>query len=390
MNASPPIYLDHAATTPLDPRVAARMAGCLTAEGVFGNPASTHCYGRAARALVESARASIAALIGARAPELVFTSGATEADNLAILGLVRAARARGLGGEAHVISSRTEHKAVLDCCRQLEREGATLSYLLPDGSGRIDPQQLRAALRPTTLLVSIMHANNETGVIQDIAALGAICRAHGAALHVDAAQSAGKLPIDVEALQVDLLSFTAHKFYGPKGIGALYVRSTRRAALQPLMFGGGHERGLRSGTLPVHQIAGFAAACELATAGMADEARRQAGLRERLWHGLADLPGVLLNSPAECCLPGLVNVSFAGIEGESLVFALQEIAVATGSACNSESDEPSYVLRALGRDRETAQSSLRFSFGHGTTLADIDVAVSSVRREVGRLRAIAG
>ncbi len=389
------IYLDYAATTPVDACVAECMAGCLRRDGVFGNPASTHAYGREARALVEDSRARVAALIGARATDIVFTSGATEANNLAILGYARGARRlrekqqRG-GAGAAVISSRTEHKAVLDPCRQLEREGFEVELLTPGASGRIEAAQLAAALRPGTLLVSLMHANNETGVIADIAAFGALCRAAGVALHVDAAQSAGKLPIDVEALQVDLLSFTAHKLYGPKGVGALYVRQSQRALLQPLLYGGGHERGLRSGTLPVHQIAGFALACELAEAHRLSEVTRLAGLREHLWRGIADLPGVSLNSPSEHCLPGILNVAFGGIEGESLLFGLPEIAVSSGSACNSDSDEPSYVLRALGRDREAAQSSLRFSLGRGTTLEEIDSAIAALRREVRRLRAVDG
>ncbi|HMI37790.1 MAG TPA: aminotransferase class V-fold PLP-dependent enzyme, partial [Steroidobacteraceae bacterium] len=314
------------------------------------------------------------------------TSGATEADNLAILGLVRGSHAAA----PHLITARTEHKAVLDPCRQLEREGCAVTYLTPDASGRIWPEQLQEALRPATVLVSLMHANNETGVINDIASFGALCRGHGAALHVDAAQSAGKLPIDVTAMAVDLLSFTAHKFYGPKGVGALYAHPARRVSLQPLMYGGGHERGLRSGTLPVHQIVGFGLACELAVAEMAAESTRLAALRARLWAGIADLPGVKLNTPLHASLPGLLNVSFTGIEGESLLTGLPELALASGSACNSDSDEPSYVLRALGHDRESAQSSLRFSLGRGTSAAQIEVAIAAVRRQVLRLRALAG
>ena len=389
MSAGGQGYLDYAATTPVDPRVAARMVECLCADSTFGNPASMHSFGRAARARVEAARAQVAALIGARAPDVIFTSGATEANNLAILGTVRGARAARSAQLPHVITARTEHKAVLDPCRQLEREGVSVTYLTPALEGRIVPEQLRQALRPETVLVSLMHANNETGAVQDVAAFGALCRAHGAALHVDAAQSAGKLPIDVVAMGIDLLSFTAHKLYGPKGIGALYVQAARRVGLQPLMFGGGHERGLRSGTLPVHQIVGFGAACELAAAEMAAESVRQAGLRARLWAGVGALPGALLNSPEAHCVAGILNVSFTGIEGESLLFGLSELALASGSACNSDSDEPSYVLRALGRDRETAQSSLRFSLGRGTSVADIDRAVAAVSREVSRLQTVA-
>jgi len=412
MKPEAPIYLDYAATTPTDPRVAALMARHLGVEGLFGNPASTHAYGRAARAAVEAARAQVAALIGAPVGDIVFTSGATEANNLGLLGAVRGARKLAEAGGAaqaraagrvgttsapvHLITARTEHKAVLDVCRQLEREGCRVTYLTPEASGGIAPAQVaaalepRTALQPGTVLVSLMHANNETGAITDIGACGALCRAHGALFHVDAAQSAGKLPVDVLAMQVDLLSLTAHKLYGPKGIGALYVRGSCRALLQPLMFGGGHERGLRSGTLPVHQIVGFGLACELGGAQMAAESARLAPLRAQLWNGLSDLPDVLCNSPSGSSLPGILNVSFCGIEGESLLFGLQELALASGSACNSDSDEPSYVLRALGRDRETAQSSLRFSLGRGTTAADIERTVAAVRREVLRLRSVAG
>jgi cysteine desulfurase len=389
MSETRPVYLDYAATTPVDARVAACMAECLTAEGAYGNPASTHAYGRAARARVEAARAQVAALIGARAGEVIFTSGATEADNLAILGLARGARAARGAQAVHVITARTEHKAVLDPCRQLEREGFAVTFLTPADEGRVTPDQLRAALRPETVLVSLMHANNETGAIQDVASFGALCRAHGAALHVDAAQSAGKLPIDVQAMGIDLLSFTAHKLYGPKGVGALYVQAARRVTIQPLMYGGGHERGLRSGTLAVHQIVGFGAACELASQLMETEAARQAELRARLWAGVGALPGALLNSPSVHGLPGVLNVSFAGIEGESLLFGLTELALASGSACNSDSDEPSYVLRAIGRDRETAQSALRFSLGRSTGSEEIDIAIAAVRREVLRLQSLA-
>jgi cysteine desulfurase len=385
-NADPqrPIYLDYAATTPVDPRVAERMIACLGIEGLFGNPSSTHAFGRAARAAIEQARTEVAALIGAPPQDLVFTSGATESNNLAILGVARGERRR----HGHVITVRTEHKAVLDACKQLEREGHELTYLVPDRSGIIDPEQLRAALRPETVLVSVMHANNEIGIVQDIAAIGALCRAHGAAFHVDAAQSAGRLPIDVQAMQIDLLSLTAHKLYGPKGIGALYVHPRCRARLQPLQFGGGQERGLRSGTLPVQQIVGFGAACRIAHEEGAAEAQRLQLLREQLWVALSVLPDIRRNSDAIRSLPGILNVAFPGAEGESLLFGLPELALTTGSACNSESDEPSYVLRALGLDTPTAQSSLRFSLGRYTTASDIERAAAAVCREVRRLRAI--
>ena len=380
-----PIYLDYQATTPVDPRVAERMAACLTRDGVFGNPASPHAYGRAAAQVVEQARQSAARLIGAAPRDLLWTSGATESNNLAILGTARAARAHG----RHLVSARTEHKSVLDPLRQLEREGFVVSWLQPDHDGLIAPEALRAALRPDTQLVSIMHANNEIGVVQDIGALGAVCAQRAIPLHVDAAQSAGKLPIDVVALSCELLSFTAHKLYGPKGIGALYVHPARRAQLQPLQFGGGQERGLRSGTLPVHQIAGFGAACELALLEGPAEVARITALREQLWRGFADLPDALLNGHREQRVAGILNVSFNGVEGESLLLGLTELALSTSAACNSDSDEASYVLRALGRDPQLAQASLRFSLGRFTTAAEIDIAIAAVRRELGRLRAIA-
>jgi len=388
MSRAAPAYLDYAATTPVDPRVAARMSEYLTHTGVFGNPSSLHHYGRLARAEVEHARAQVAGLIHAPAAQVVWTSGATESNNLAILGTARAARtARASGG--HIVTARTEHKSVLDPCHRLEREGFQVTYLQTDRDGLIDPAQLRAALRADTLLVSIMHANNEIGVLQDIEALAAICRECGVPLHVDAAQSAGKVDIDVQRLGVDLLSFTAHKLYGPKGIGALYFAAVRRAQLQPLIFGGGHERGLRSGTLPVHQIVGFGAACELAGAQRGADAAHCERLRARLWQGLAAGGDVLLNGHASQRLASVLNVSFPGVEGESLLMGLPELAVSTGSACNSDSDEPSYVLRALGRDAELAQSSLRFSLGRFSSEQDVEVAIAAVTREVQRLRAVA-
>lgn len=380
-----PIYLDYAATTPVDPRVAEKMSACLCRDGIFGNAASLHAYGRQARALVEAARQSVGKLVGAPPQDIYWTSGATEAINLALLGLLRGSRQK----QRHVITARTEHKAVLDVCKQLEREGVELTYLQPDADGIIDPEAVHAALKPHTVLVSILHANNEIGVVQDIAAIAKICHERGVACHVDAAQSAGKLPLDARALGIDLLSLTAHKFYGPKGVGALYVNTARRAQLQPLLFGGGHERGLRSGTLPVHQIVGMGSAAEVAAADMATDTPRLESLRQRLWEGLADLPGAMINGHPHQRLAALLNVSFQGVEGESLLFGLPELAVSTGSACNSERDEPSYVLRALGRDTETAQSSLRFSLGRFTTAEDIEGAIAAVRREVLRLRTLA-
>jgi cysteine desulfurase len=316
---------------------------------------------------------------------VVWTSGATESNNLAILGTARAMAKRG----RHLISVRTEHKAVLDPCKRLEQEGFSVSWLDTDRDGLVNPQQLVGLLRDDTVLVSVMHANNEIGVVQDIEAIGAVCQARGVPLHVDAAQSAGKIEIDVRQLKCDLLSFTAHKLYGPKGVGALYFSPARRASLQPLIYGGGHERGLRSGTLPVHQIVGFGVACEVAAASRAADAEHCERLRLRLWNGLSRLDGALLNGHPTQRVASVLNVSFSGIEGESLLMGLPELAVSTGSACNSESGEPSYVLRALGRDAELAQSSLRFSVGRFTTDEDIDSAIAVVTREVNRLRAAA-
>ena len=387
---SPPIYLDYAATTPVAPEVARAMSEALGAEADFGNPASVvHAFGRRAEARVEAARAQVAALIGASAEHVVFTSGATESNNLAILGVARASAAPARAGRSrHVVTTKIEHKAVLDPCRQLEREGFEVTYVAPDSNGRVQPEAIRAALRPETVLVSVMHVNNETGVIQDIRAIGETCRERGIPFHSDAAQAVGKLPVDVGAVPVDLLSFTAHKIYGPKGIGALYVRPSVRARLKPVTFGGGQEHGLRPGTLPTHQIVGFGAACELAVSALATEPSRLHALRDRLWGGLGRLDGVHLNGQAAPRLPGILNVSFEGVEGESLVTALSSLAVTTGSACSSASGDPSYVLRALGRDSQLAQSSLRFSLGRGTTEADIDNAIVAVQLQVARLRAV--
>jgi len=380
-----PIYLDYAATTPVDPAVAAAMAACLTTDGDFGNASSaTHVFGQRAAARIETARAQVAALIGAEPDEIIFTSGATESNNLAILGVARSNADRG----RHVITTRIEHKAVIDPFKRLEREGFAVSYLTPDRQGIVDVEALRAALRPDTILVSVMSVNNEIGVIEHVGALGALCRERGVAFHTDAAQAVGKIPIDVGTLPVDFLALTAHKIYGPKGVGALYVRRTSRPLLKPLSFGGGQEKGLRPGTLPTHQIVGLGAACELLVVQMGHEQERLTALRERLWKGLASLGGTHLNGAGAPRVPGILNVSFEGVEGESLVTSLTELAVSTGSACNSASEEPSYVLRSLGRTSQLAQSSLRFSFGRFTTAADVEAAIEVVRREVTRLRAL--
>lgn len=377
------IYLDYAATTPVDPRVAQCMIECLLPQGEHGNPSSAgHAFGRRARALVEKARVQVAASIGARPECIVWTSGATESDNLAILGVARFQADRG----RHLVSSKTEHKAVLDTLKQLEREGFEVTYLKPDSQGIVHPEQVRDALRQDTLLVSLMHVNNETGVIHDIAAVGRICRERGVLFHVDAAQSVGKLPIDVQAQCVDLMSVTAHKAYGPKGIGALYVRRQPPIGLRPLLHGGGQESGIRSGTLATHQIVGMGAAFEIAAAEREADCARLQVLRDRLWQGIAAVGEIELNGHAELRVSNILNASFHGVEGESLQFALRELAVSAGSACSSASETASYVLRALGRSDQLAQSSLRFSLGRFTTDADIDVAIEAVGREVRRLR----
>ena len=330
-----PIYLDYAATTPVDPTVAAAMAACLTTAGDFGNASSaTHVFGHRAAARIQSARAQVAGLIGAEPDEITFTSGATESNNLAILGLCRSNSDRG----RHVITTRIEHKAVLDPCKRLEREGFTVTYLTPDRQGRVDVATVEAALRPDTLLVSVMCVNNEIGVIQDVGAIGALCRDRGIAFHTDAAQAVGKIPIAVGTLPIDFLSLTGHKIYGPKGVGALYVRRASRPLLKPLLFGGGQEKGLRPGTLPTHQIVGLGAACELARQQLATDQERLTGLRERLWAGLENLGGVHLNAAGAPRVPGILNVSFEGVEGESLVTSLTGLAISTGSACNSASE----------------------------------------------------
>jgi cysteine desulfurase len=382
MSAAAPVYLDYAATTPVDPRVAEAMASCLTPGGDFGNASSSHAFGRAAAARIGRARSQVAALIGASADEIVFTSGATESNNLAILGVARANADRG----RHLVTSRTEHKAVLDPCKRLEKEGFSVTYLTPEPSGVVTPAAVAAVLRPDTQLLSLMCVNNEIGVVQDLAAIGALCRERGVAFHSDCAQAAGKLPLDVKALPVDFLSFTAHKIYGPKGVGALYVRASASGLLQPVTFGGGQEHGWRPGTLATHQIVGFGAACEIAAAELPAETARLTALRERLWGHLGLLGGVHLNGADAARVPGILNVSFEGVEGESLVSALGEIAVSTGAACNSASAEASYVLRALGRDALLAGSSLRLSVGRFTRAADVDLAAAAIAREVNRLR----
>ena len=384
MSAPGPVYLDYAATTPVDPRVATAMASCLTLEGDFGNASSGHVFGRGAAARIERARSQVAALIGAATDEIVFTSGATESNNLAVLGLARANADRG----RHVVTARTEHKAVLDPCKRLEKEGFRLTYLTPERSGLVTAAAVAAALQPDTQLVSLMGVNNEIGVLQDLAAIGAVCRERGVAFHSDCAQAAGKVPLNVAVLPVDFISFTAHKLYGPKGIGALYVRRGARGLLQPLMYGGGQEHGWRPGTLATHQIVGFGAACELASRELATEAPRLLELREHLWRSLSSLGGVHLNGAQAPRVPGILNVSFEGVEGESLVRGLGGLAISTGAACNSASAEASYVLRALGRDALLAGSSLRLSVGRFTQSADVDFAAAAVRHEVSRLRAL--
>ncbi len=383
MTASQPIYLDHAATAPLDPRVAAVMSECLADPSLQANPASAHAPGRAAAARIELARLQVAGLVNATPDSIVFTSGATESVNLALLGVARAA-ARG---RHHVVTSRVEHRAGQDACRQLEREGFDVSWLKPDGEGRIDPGEVASAIRPDTALVSLMHANNETGVLTDIDAVAACCHDRGVVFHTDAAQSVGKIPIDVAASGVALMSFCAHKLGGPKGVGALYIRRRPRPALQPLVFGGGHERGLRSGTLASHQLIGFGAACALAGSALAEEAARIRDLRERLWQALQAAAPLWRNGAPTPSVPGILNVGFAGIEGESLLLELDgRLAVSSGAACSSATAEPSYVLRALGRTDAAIQASLRLSFGRGTTAAEIDRAARLIVDGVKRLR----
>jgi cysteine desulfurase len=378
-----PIYLDYASTTPVDPIVADKMMQFLTPTGQFGNPASrSHVFGWQAEAAVEDARTDVATLIGADPREIVWTSGATEANNLAIKGCAHFNQRKG----KHVITSRIEHKAVLDTTRQLEREGWEVTYLDPDSNGLIQPQMVADAIREDTTVVSIMHVNNELGTLNDIAAIGKICRERKVFFHVDAAQSAGKTPVDVEAMYVDMMSFSAHKIYGPKGIGALYVRRKPRVRIEAQMHGGGHERGMRSGTLPTHQIVGMGEAFKLGFKNLAEESARIDALRTQLWDGVSDMEEVYLNGSEDQHVPGIVNISFAFVEGESLIMALRDLAVSSGSACTSASLEPSYVLRALGLNDEMAHSSIRFSIGRYTSEQDIKDAIGKVRHAVEKLR----
>ena len=383
MNLSIPIYMDYSATTPVDERVAEKMCTYLTRQGMFGNPASrSHEFGWKAEAAVEQARVDVAQLINANPKEIIWTSGATESDNLAIKGAAHFYQKNG----KHIVTLKTEHKAVLDTCRQLEREGYEVTYMDPEPNGLLDLEKFKAALRDDTTVVSIMHVNNEIGVIQDIAAIGEICRERKIVFHVDAAQSAGKVAIDTEKLKVDLMSFSAHKVYGPKGIGALYVRRKPRVRLEAQMHGGGHERGLRSGTLPTHQIVGMGEAFRIAREEMAEDDARIRVLRDRLWNSLNDMEEVYLNGDMDQRISGNLNVSFNYVEGESLIMALKDMAVSSGSACTSSSLEPSYVLRALGRNDELAHSSIRFTIGRFTTEEEIDYVAGLLREKVDKLR----
>ncbi len=378
-----PIYLDYSATTPIDKRVAEKMMQYMTMDGEFGNPASrSHAYGWASEAAVDEARKQVADLINADPREIVWTSGATESDNLAIKGAAHFYSKKG----KHIITCKTEHKAVLDTCRQLEREGFEVTYLDPEADGLIDLAKLEAAIRPDTTLISIMHVNNEIGVVQDVAAIASIAHKHKVIFHTDAAQSAGKVEIDVKAMDIDMLSLSAHKIYGPKGVGALFVRRKPRIRIEAQMHGGGHERGMRSGTLAVHQIVGMGEAFRIANEEMASESERILALRDRLLNGFKDMEEVYVNGDLEHRVPGNINISFNFVEGESLIMALKDLAVSSGSACTSASLEPSYVLRALGRNDELAHSSIRFSIGRFTTEQDIDRAIQLVRDNIGRLR----
>ena len=379
------VYLDYAATTPADPCVVEVMADLFTADGDFANPSAIHIAGRRSFDHVARAAAQVADLLSIDPRTLIWTSGATESNNLAIIGAARFRQDRG----RHLITMPTEHKAVTDVFRALERQGFDVTWLEPDQDGALDIANFEAAIRDDTQLASIMHINNETGVIQDIAALGSICRDRDVLFHVDAAQSIGKLPLGLAGLPIDLASMTAHKLYGPKGIGALYVADRPGVHVDPLLFGGGQQRRLRPGTLPTPMIAGFGKAAEIAQSSMTHDLQHLTALRDRLWAGIRNIPGVLLNSAIERSFPGILNVSIEGVEGESLLLALEPLCVATGSACNSQNQEPSHVLRALGRSDTLAQSAIRFSFGRLTSAQDIDVAVERYKIAVNKLRSIA-
>jgi cysteine desulfurase len=376
-----PIYLDYSATTPVDPRVAEKMIPYLTEH--FGNPASrSHSFGWTTEAAVEEAREQVAALVNCDPKELVWTSGATEAINLALKGAAHFYKDKG----KHLVTVRTEHKATLDTMRELEREGFEVTYLDVEPDGLVDLAKFEAALRKDTTLVSVMYVNNEIGVIQDIPAMGEICRKRGIIFHVDSAQATGKLPIDLAALKVDLMSFSAHKTYGPKGIGALFVRRKPRVRIEAQMHGGGHERGMRSGTLPTHQIVGMGEAFRLARLEMTKDNERVRALRDKLYRGLTEIDEVYVNGDMERRVPHNLNISFNFVEGESLIMAIKDVAVSSGSACTSASLEPSYVLRALGRSDELAHSSIRFTVGRFTTEAEIDYVIDLVKRKISKLR----
>ncbi len=378
-----PIYLDYMATTLVDPIVAQEMIACLTKEGIFGNPTSeSHIYGWRARELINKARESVAKLVNADPQEIVWTSGATESDNLALKGAASFYHRKG----KHIITTSTEHKAVLDTCAYLSSQGFKVTYLNPQGDGLLNLAEFEATIRSDTILASFMHVNNETGVIQDIASIGEVTRRHGVLFHVDAAQSAGKVPIDLNYMQVDLMSFSGHKLYGPKGIGALYVRGTPRVRLEPLIHGGGHEKGLRSGTLATHQVVGMGKAFVLAQERMIDDVKNITQLRDRLWLGLSQLGGVHLNAETAPRIPGCLNVRFDGVEGESLMVRLQKVAISSGSACNSANPNPSHVLLAMGLNREEAYNSIRISLGRFTTKEEVDAAIVHIAEQVNRLR----
>ena len=378
-----PIYLDYMATTPVDPIIARKMMACLTKEGIFGNPASeNHSYGWDAQELINKARRSVARLVNADSKEIIWTSGATESNNLALKGVTSFYHRKG----KHIITMSTEHKAILDICSYLSSKGFEVTYLDPQHDGLLNLSELEVAIRPDTILVSCMHVNNETGVIQNIADIGKITRRHGILFHVDAAQSAGKVPIDLKDMQIDLMSFSAHKLYGPKGVGALYVRRTPRVRLEPLIHGGNHERGLRSGTLATHQIVGMGKAFALAQERIVEDTKKIAQLHNRLWLGLSQLVGIYLNAETAPRIPGCLNIRFDGVEGESLMVRLQKVAISSGSACNSANPNPSHALLAMGLSREEAYNSIRISLGRCTTEQEVDNAAAHIITQVNKLR----